>query len=302
MTNTPDNTPGNTTTGADAPLIRWMFHSTAMVPDYDLAVDRLALLAGLRVLEYSENHTPEIGRRGGMCWVGDNSIELGQPIVSTGGAARFVERTGGGLHSVAVQIHDVDAAMAHAVACGAPIAAQPTPEMFFTDPRRTDGVFIEWATFEVHEDPHFGADPPDFTVEPLLDVEHHAFVGAIVDDPASTADYMARLFGTQVTFHHPDAGPGSPSHGVSVGDCTLALYPMPGDDSERLWGRRYERPRCHLLGLTVDDLDAATDALAGSVFDVHRLDDGFAVIDPASTGMVQVALVDRLLPGDPRHG
>ena len=58
------------------PSIRWLFHTTAMIPDYDLACERLATLAGLRVLEYSENHQPEIGRRGGMTWIGDNSIEL----------------------------------------------------------------------------------------------------------------------------------------------------------------------------------------------------------------------------------
>ena len=291
----------NPSVNAPEPIIRWMFHSTAMVPDYDHAVERLALLAGLRVLEYSDNQTPEIGRRGGMCWVGDNSIELGQPTVATGGAARFVERTGGGLHSVAVQVHDIDTAMAHAIEHGAPVAARPTPEMFFTDPRSTDGVFIEWATFEVHEDPHFGAEPPDYTVPPLLDVIHHAFVGAIVDDPGRTAAHLARLFGTSITFESPDADPGSPSFGVSVGDCTVALYAMPGDVSERLWGNRYERPRCHLLGLTVADLDAAVAALDGTVFAIHRRADHVAVIDPATTGGVQIALVDELLPGDPRR-
>ena len=90
-----------------------MFHSTAMVADYDLACERLTLLAGLRVLEYSENPQPEIGRRGGMVWIGDNSIELGQPIVEGGGAARFVTRSGGGMHSVAVQVDDLEATMVH---------------------------------------------------------------------------------------------------------------------------------------------------------------------------------------------
>ena len=35
--------------------VRWLFHSTAMVADYDLAVERLGTLIGLRVLEYGES-------------------------------------------------------------------------------------------------------------------------------------------------------------------------------------------------------------------------------------------------------
>ena len=68
--------------------VRWLFHSTAMVADYDLAVRNLGTLVGLTVLEYSESTEPGIGRRGGMAWVADNAIEIGQPIVE-GGAAAF---------------------------------------------------------------------------------------------------------------------------------------------------------------------------------------------------------------------
>lgn len=281
--------------------IRWMFHTTAMVADYDLARDRLALLVGLRVLEYSDNPQPEIGRRGGMCWIGDNSIELGQPTVPTGGAARFVERTGGGMHSIAVQVADIDASIAHVEQHGVAVAARPMPEMFFTDPRQTDGVFVEWGAFQVHEDPHFGAPQPPFVIEPLLDIAHHGFAGAIVEDPFATAANLARLFGTELTFEHGDARPGDPVVGVSLGDCTLALYAMPGADSERLWGASYGRPRCHLLGLVVDDLDEAVVALKNSDFTVLRRTDDTVVIDPATTGSVQIALVGALLAGDPRR-
>lgn len=37
---------------------RAMFHATAMVPDYDLAEERLGHLIGLRVLEYSAIDDP----------------------------------------------------------------------------------------------------------------------------------------------------------------------------------------------------------------------------------------------------
>lgn len=282
------------------PAIRWLFHTTAMVPDYDRVCERMALLAGLRVLEYSASEQPEIGRRGGMTWVGDNSIELGQPIVDTGGAARFVAKSGGGMHSVAVQVHDLDETAAHLEACGITIAARPMPEFFFTDPRDTHGVFLQWGAFELDVDPHFGAALPPHTVEPLFDVTHHAFAGAVVEDPMASARLFSRLMGTEITFEHADAGPGQPRAGVSLGDCTLALYAMPGSESEALWGREYSRPRAHLLALTVPDLSTVDEALEEHHFGVIRTSPSMVVLDPTTTGGLQVALVDALLPGDPR--
>ncbi len=138
--------------GAAGHEVRWMFHSTAMVADYDLAVERLLHLFGLAVLEYGESDEPGIGRRGGMAWLGDNAIEIGQPVVE-GGAAQFVARHGGGLHSVALQVRDLEATMAHLRAAGVRVAARPRPEMCFTDPRDTGGVFLQWSTFELDEDP-----------------------------------------------------------------------------------------------------------------------------------------------------
>lgn len=282
------------------PGVRWMFHSTAMVADYDDAVARLGELGGLRVLEYSDNPQPEIGRRGGMTWIGDNSIEIGQPTLPGGGADRFVRRTGGGLHSIAVQVRDIERAVAHVETTGVPIAARPMPEMFFTDPRSTDGVFVEWGAFEVHEDPRFGAELPVAEVGSLLDVRTQAFVGAVVADPFATARSLSALLGTPVTFEEFGAPAGEPMAGVSLADCTLALYPLPGADAS-LWGSAYSSPRCHLLALSVPELGAARAALRPSTFGVLRDTPTMIVLDPATTGGVQVALVDALLPGDPRQ-
>jgi hypothetical protein len=280
--------------------VRWLVHSTAMIADYDLACERLGLLAGLSVLEYSESEQPEIGRRGGMTWIGDNSIELGQPIVDSGGAAKFVGKSGGGMHSVAVQVQDLEATMAHLESCGVAIAARPMPEFCFTDPRDTHGVFLQWAEFELDIDPHFGAAVPAPAVEPIAKAANHGFVGAIVDDPVATAQLFCRLFGTAVTFDHPDATAGEPRIGVSLRDCTLALFAMPGEGDASLWGRAYDRPRTHLLGLTVPDLSAMEHPLTEHGFAVIRRSPAMVVLDPRTTGGVQTALIDRLLPGDPR--
>ena len=276
-----------------------MFHSTAMVADYDLAVERLRDLFGLAVLEYGESSEPGIGRRGGMAWIGDNAIEIGQPVVE-GGAAQFVARHGGGMHSVAVQVRDLEATVAHLEDAGVHISARPRPEMCFTDPRDTDGVFLQWSTFELDEDPRFGAAIPHPGVDPLVPVTHHAFVGALVEDPAACAPRLAALLGTAVTFGAPRAPAGAPVAGVSLGDCTLALFALSPPDAAASWGRPYERPRTHLLALRVEDLAAAARALAGAGVGLVRSDADLVVVDPAATGGVQVALTGRLLPGDPR--
>ena len=282
--------------------VRWLFHSTAMVADYDLAVRNLGVIVGLAVLEYGESDAPGIGRRGGMAWVGDNAIEIGQPIVE-GGAAQFVSRFGGGMHSIALQVEDLEATMAHLQQQEVHIAARPLPDMCFSDPRDTGGVFFQWSTFELPVDPRFGGarpDPPP-AARVLAPATHHAFVGALVDDPVAWATSFATLLGTTVTFVHADAPPGHPVAGVSLGDCTLALYPLPGADGPALWGRIDERPRTHLVALRVEDLPAAADALAGAGISMVRREADLVVLDPAATGGVQVALTGSLLPGDPRR-
>jgi hypothetical protein len=281
--------------------VRWLFHSTAMVADYDLTVRNLGVLTGLTVLEYSESTEPGIGRRGGMAWVGDNALEIGQPIVE-GAAAQFVSRFGGGMHSIALQVEDLEATMAHLQQEEVHIAARPLPDMCFSDPRDTGGVFFQWSTFELAVDPRFGGPPPEppSPARVLAPATQHAFVGALVDDPLARADRFAALLGTAVTFVDAGAPPGLPMAGVSLGDCTLALYPLPGGDGPALWGRNDERPRTHLLALRVDDLGAAADAVTHAGIAAVRREADLVVLDPAATGGVQIALTGSLLPDDPR--
>jgi hypothetical protein len=274
-----------------------------MVGDYVVARDRLTAIAGLHVLEDTEQWQPEIGRRGGMTWIGDNSLELGQPIVGGGGAARFVARSGPGLHSIAVQVADCDATVEHLEHYGVRIAARPAPEFVFSDPRDTGGVFVEWFSGELEFDPRFGAPFPPRSTSAVLDVLNVAFVGAVVETPVALADRLARLLATEVTFRHPGAPPGEPAAGVSLGDCTLALYPLPpGEESERLWGSAYRRPRTHLLALRCPDVEVAAARLVEASIDVLRRDDGSLVLCPSASGQVPLLISDRLLPGDPRGG
>jgi hypothetical protein len=236
-----------------------------------------------------------------MAWVGDNSIEIGQPIVD-GGAAQFVARFGGGMHSLALQVEDLDATIAHLEANGVRIAARPLPEMCFSDPRDTGGVFLQWSTFELTVDPRFAAPRPAPASSPaaLAPATHHAFVGALVEDPGILAGKLAGLLGTAVTFEHPGAAPGRPEAGVSLGDCTLALYHLSPSAGQAEWWRTYARPRTHLLALRVEGLEDAAAAVGRAGVAALRPDDDLVVLDPAATGGVQVALTGSLLPGDPR--
>src|SRR5262249_24825806 len=98
--------------------VRWMFHAIAWVRDYEAARDDRTATVGLRVREDLRVEDPRIARRGGMAWIGDNSLELGQPLMPGTATARFVERHGPGMHSIALQVEDLAATYEHLEAAG----------------------------------------------------------------------------------------------------------------------------------------------------------------------------------------
>ena len=220
--------------------VRWCFHTTAMVADYERTRDALVRLVGLRVLEDSRLEHPAIGRRGGMAWVGDNVIEIGEPIVEGGAVDRFVRRFGSHMSSVAVQVRDIDATVSFLEAHGGAVASRPEAHIVFTAATGTEGIVIEWFGNEEPLDPRFGAPIPLAKMAALLDVTHMAFGGIMVQDPAASARRFASLFDRKITFLDCDAAPGHPQAGVSMGDMTLAIYPVPSSPSEsqELWAGR----------------------------------------------------------------
>jgi len=275
--------------------ISYCFHTTAMVADYERTRDALARLVGCRVLEDTIESEPAIGRRGGMTWIGDNSIELGEPAVPGGAVGRFLDRFGSHMSSVAVQVADIDATVEHLGRVGARVASRTDDVIVFTDPRTTAGIVIEWYGGRAPNDPRLGTPIPPYTVTPVLDVERMAFAGAVVDDVGVAADRLAEVLGTTVTFRDGDRA------GVSLGDMTLALWPVPDpSSSERLWGHVYRRAQTSSLGVQVPDLADAVEALRGAGVKLVRHDADAAVVHPDATGGIVLVVVDRLLPGDPR--
>ncbi len=275
------------------------FHSTCMVTDYDATTSALARLAGLRILEYSVNET--IGRRGGMTWVGDNSLEVAQPIVQGHAAERFLSRLGPGMHSYALQVRNLDATITHLADGGVTLGVRPADGFCFTDPRSTGGILFEWSDFTVKEDPRIGGVLPPSVVNPILEVRAHAFIGAVVADPLAWADTFGSLFGLTEAFRHSDAPAGEPMVGLAAPDCVLALYRLPGADGPGLWGCHHPRARCHVLGLGVPDLEQAHAALMAEGIGLVRRDDHQLILDPSDTGEVPVVVVAEPLPGDPRQ-
>lgn len=270
-----------------------------MVRDYEQARDPLIDLFGLRVLEDTWIDIPAIGRRGGLTWLGDNSLELGQPILPGQGVDVYVSRFGPGIHAVAMQVMDMKATIAHLRASDSTVI-EVAPTLSFTHPKDTGGVFIEWFTTELDFDPRFGGEIPP-AVDAAIEVSRMAWIGAIVDDPVGAAKAIARLMDTRVTFERPDAGPGAPHAGVDLVDCTLALFRRNKPDvNEQQWGLPHGQPRAHCLALSVDSLELAAAELDRRNVAVVRTDDVGLVISPAATGMVPIVLTDRLLPGDRR--
>jgi len=279
-----------------------MFHATAMGPSYDAILEPLARLFGCRVLHDKEVPNPGIERRGGMTWIADNSIEIGQPLGETSVVQKFVDRFGGGMHSVAVQVDDLDAALAHAEGFGVRVASRIDWGLAFTSPRDTSGLLVEWFSKRQDDDPRWGAPEPPFAVEPIVRPRHVAYVAAIVDDPVATAAHLGNVLDTDTSLFDGDGAPDTVAAAVDLGDCMLALYPVPSSaaDSERVWGAVHERPRCLALALTVDDVASAVAALREAGVDVHhRGTDGSLVLDPAQLPF-PVVLTDHLLPGDAR--
>jgi methylmalonyl-CoA/ethylmalonyl-CoA epimerase len=271
-----------------------------MVSSYDRTIDALGRIVGLRVLEYSEDEN--IGRRGGMTWIGDNSMEVAEPIVVGHAAARFLERFGPGMHSYAVQVEDLDATIDHLERGGVRVGARPALGFCFTDPRTTGGLLFEWSDFTVPEDPRVGAPDPPFTTEPLLDVTGHAFVGAVVPDPIEWSERYGELFGFREAFRRRESEVGQAVIGLAAPDCLLVLYRLPGPASVQVWGAEHPRARCHVLGLGVTSLKVARHSLDQAGVRILRQTEDSILLDPAQTGQVPLMLVDRLLPGDPRSG
>jgi methylmalonyl-CoA epimerase len=79
---------------------------------------------------------------------GGSEIELLEPTDPASGVARFLEKRGGGLHHLCLEVENIDVALAELTAAGAAVldtAPRPTAEGrgIFVHPKGTGGVLLE---------------------------------------------------------------------------------------------------------------------------------------------------------------
>ena len=282
--------------------INRLWHATAMGADYDGLLGPLQNLFGAVVMHDHASDAPGVGRRGGMIWIGDNSIEIGAPVGDQSPVRNFVERWGGGMHSIAFHVDSARETEERLASLGLTPQAHLDEHIFFTKPAESAGLLLEWSDTNTDDDPRWGHPLRELPQPPAVPVRQYAFVTAVVDDPPAVAERLAALFGTEVLRVREKAQPDQVGAVVSLVDCLLLLFRMPPEGtSQQLWGTDIRRNRFHGHGLRVDDV---TDALARlephGVRPVATID-GMVYLDPAALP-VPTFLVQELLPEDPRRG
>ena len=122
-------------------------HVAYVVADIDAALERLGATFGLRpaVREVMADQ----GVEAVLCGRAGAAVELIRPLEADGAVARFLEARGEGLHHVAFEVDDLDAALADLRARGAeliderPRAGLGGHRVAFVHPRSANGVLTE---------------------------------------------------------------------------------------------------------------------------------------------------------------
>ncbi|MCY4192970.1 MAG: hypothetical protein OXF04_01545 [bacterium] len=280
--------------------IKMLWHTTAMGADYDDMLGPLQRLFGAAVMHENISEEAGVGRRGGMVWLGDNSIEIGAPVGEQSPVRNFVERWGGGMHSIALQVDDAKATAERLARHHVAPQVWIDDGIFFSKPQDTAGLLLEWADRHTDDDPRWGHDLKARPEAPAAPALQYAFVTAVVADPAAVADRLACLFGTEVLRTEADPAPDQIGAMVSLADCLLLLFCLPAEGMSReIWGSGITRNRFHAHGLLVANLAEAVSELAPhGVRPVAQIA-GMTYLDPEAVP-VPTFLVEELLPEDPR--
>jgi methylmalonyl-CoA/ethylmalonyl-CoA epimerase len=122
-------------------------HVGIAVADLDQAVELWEGQMGLRV-----SHREVVAEQGVdavLLDVGENHVELLAPLAPDTAVGRFIAKRGPGLHHVAYQVADIDAALASLKAAGLPLIDERPrtgirgSRVAFLDPRGTERVLVE---------------------------------------------------------------------------------------------------------------------------------------------------------------
>lgn len=284
---------------AGAARVRRIFHATAVVHDVHASVEQLERLLGATVLSRAEGEAFGVEMRRAMVWIGDNLVEVIEPVGESAFSG-FLSRFGGGLNSLGLQVGDAAAAEKWLGAHGVEVAVRYGEDMFATRTGSTAGLALQFTSQWVHDDPRKGNAPPPPSESAIVTVDRLAFIAALVEEPVAAAGALAQLFGSTATILDVSSAPG-PEAVVGIGDCTLALYRRAGAADGAAWGVPHERPRFLALGVHVSDADSAAAALEehGATRVAQHAHGWLVELGP---GGLPIIVGPALLPGDPRSG
>lgn len=129
-------------------MLKKIHHVGIVVRSIDVAYAFYRDILSLPV--HKQDIIPDQGVKAALLTIGASEIELLEPIDSTTGVARFLERQGEGLHHLCFETDDVTRQLEAAKAQGlAVIDQQPRPGLAgmicFLHPKASHGVLIEYA-------------------------------------------------------------------------------------------------------------------------------------------------------------
>jgi methylmalonyl-CoA/ethylmalonyl-CoA epimerase len=189
-----------------------------------------------------------------MLHIGSTAIALfaAAPDDTTGTVARFVDRYGAGLHSLAWRVADLEGAEARVQEHGMAVTGvNRAARHWFFHPKETYGILIE-LTDQTGPPDRTGATPPG----PAREI---AWMTAVVGDASAPRTLFEELFGAR-RVHGLPAGPPEAETTVdlAIGDVILRLVEPRSERSRYAGagaGAAVSRDGLHSLALRVDDLD-----------------------------------------------
>jgi hypothetical protein len=273
--------------------VRRVFHLTAVIADRDVAVRPLVDWFGAAVVYQAEDEMFGTPMRRAMLWFGDCLVEMLEPAAGTA-LHGLLERFGGGLNGVGLEVDDARAAEQRFAEQGVDVGTRYGEFMFAAKPSQTGGVAVQISSRPAASDPRDGAAIPESGG--ALRPRHLAYVAALVDEPETRSRQLGKLFGTPASRTREGYGPAAT---VGLGDCLLALWAR-DDAASSPWGDRTPRPPVVGVALCVDGVQDAVEAAVAAGAPSPTLHGPLAVFDTALP--FAVALCADLLPGDPRRG
>jgi methylmalonyl-CoA/ethylmalonyl-CoA epimerase len=127
-------------------MIKKIDHVALAVQDAGEVTALLSKLFGFKVAETREE--PKAGFASTLISSADVALELLQPVGPQGMIQKFIEKRGGGLHHISIQVDDLDEEMKRLKALGVQFASDEAAQVddskvIFVHPRSTSGLLIE---------------------------------------------------------------------------------------------------------------------------------------------------------------